>query len=381
MASPDNLHKQVSDAVQNAVDSSDFSGLQSAIERSIGAAATGIGNGLAIASANIQNRQNELARLQEKKRFDDEMDKLYKSPSFQRSVGIAMVGWGAIIGVGSLACAIVALTPKFLITEIVFVPCLIGGAALLYFGVKRLGLANKFERYRDYIGLRPTCPVDEIAASTGDTPTAVRDNVKDMISKGLFKQAALTDDETIVIMNSDIYRRYRQNQKKLRESNSACSAEGVSAAVTPQAKTLLSRGESYIKQIRESNKAITDEDVTKVIDRIERVVRTIFQRASEHPEVIDDLGQLMDYFLPTTVKLLDAYRELDAQSIQSDTIKKSKGEIEGALNALSSAYEKLLDSIFKDFTMDVSSDISVLHTVLAQEGLVDNPFEKNSQNQ
>lgn len=84
----------------------------------------------------------------------------------------------------------------------------------------------------------------------------------------------------------------------------------------------------------------------------------------------------MDYYLPTTVKLLDAYKELDAQPIQGENIQKSKKEIEAALDTLSTAFEKLLDSVFKEMAWDVSTDISVLHTVLAQEGLVEDPFTK-----
>ena len=73
-------------------------------------------------------------------------------------------------------------------------------------------------------------------------------------------------------------------------------------------------------------------------------------------------------------KLLDAYRDLDAQPIQSETISQSKREIEGALDSLNVAFEKLLDSMFRDMAIDVSSDISVLHTVLAQEGLGRKPI-------
>lgn len=80
--------------------------------------------------------------------------------------------------------------------------------------------------------------------------------------------------------------------------------------------------------------------------------------------------------LPTTVKLLETYRELDSQPIQSDNIVDSKREIEKALDSLSVAFEKLLDSLFRDVATDVSSDITVLRTVLAQEGLTESPFDK-----
>ena len=78
-----------------------------------------------------------------------------------------------------------------------------------------------------------------------------------------------------------------------------------------------------------------------------------------------DLKKLMDYYLPMTVKLLNAYAEMDAQPVQGDNIRAAKKEI-----------EDLLDSVFQDTAMDVSSDISVLNTLLAQEGLTDDELSK-----
>ena len=82
----------------------------------------------------------------------------------------------------------------------------------------------------------------------------------------------------------------------------------------------------------------------------------------------------MEYYLPMTVKLLKAYEELDRQPVQGDNIMKSKGEIEDTLDTLNIAFEKLLDNLFQDTAWDVSADISVLNTMLAQEGLTDEGF-------
>ena len=95
--------------------------------------------------------------------------------------------------------------------------------------------------------------------------------------------------------------------------------------------------------------------------------------------MIPDLKKLMDYYLPMTVKLLDAYEEMDRQAVQGENIKASKKEIEDTIDTLNIAFEKLLDSVFRDAAWDVSSDISVLHTMLAQEGLTEDDFEKMKQ--
>ena len=67
---------------------------------------------------------------------------------------------------------------------------------------------------------------------------------------------------------------------------------------------------------------------------------------------------------------------MDAQPVQGDTIQNSKREIEATLDTLNLAFEKLLDDLFEDTAMDVSSDISVLNTLLAQEGLTQDDFAK-----
>ena len=105
-------------------------------------------------------------------------------------------------------------------------------------------------------------------------------------------------------------------------------------------------------------------------------MQRILLRAKEHPEVIKDLDKLMDYYLPTTVKLLDAYEEMVSQPVQGENIRNSKKEIEDTLDTLNIAFEKILDSIFQNEAWDISSDISVLHTILAQEGLTRDDFQK-----
>ncbi|MBQ2919632.1 MAG: 5-bromo-4-chloroindolyl phosphate hydrolysis family protein [Oscillospiraceae bacterium] len=112
------------------------------------------------------------------------------------------------------------------------------------------------------------------------------------------------------------------------------------------------------------------------IDRIEQVVRRIFDRVKTHPEVIPDLKKLMDYYLPMTVKLLTAYADMDAQPVQGEHIQSSKREIEATLDTLTAAYEKLLDELFQETALDISSDISVLNAMLAREGLTEDELTK-----
>ena len=145
----------------------------------------------------------------------------------------------------------------------------------------------------------------------------------------------------------------------------------MSTVHDPQVQEVLDRGNAFIAQIRACNDAIPGEEISEKISRMELIVCRIFERAEAHPEVVPDLKKLMDYYLPMTVKLLNAYADMDAQPVQGENIQASKKEIEATLDTLNLAFEKLLDDLFRDSAMDVSSDISVLNTLLAQEGLTE----------
>ena len=84
----------------------------------------------------------------------------------------------------------------------------------------------------------------------------------------------------------------------------------------------------------------------------------------------------MNYYLPTTLKLVNTYKELDNLPVQGDNIINSKNEIKNSLDIINKAFENLLNELFKDIAFDVSSDISVLKTMFAQEGLTDSDFKK-----
>lgn len=385
MASPNNIGDQIRDAVQNAVTSQDYSALQSTVEHSLGVAAENIGRGLAHASNGIRRAQEEYAKEMARKQQQATMQTLYAKTGGSRAAGIAMAGWGAVVMVPCLlASGILGVTGAALaLPPLLFAA---GGAALLYAGIKKLDLTKRFETYRDTIGVREHCTIEELAAATASSPKAVLKNVKKMLGKGMFKQAALDDSESFLIMTRDAYGQYREAQAEAQQrrhrqnlAQSVDPAAKTNRELTDEAQALLARGEAYVARIRASNDAIEGAEISAKIDQIEHVVRTIFDRAAEQPQVIDDLGKLMDYYLPTTVKLLDAYRDLDSQPVQGPNIVSSKHEIEATLDTLSAAFEKLLDSIFRDMAWDVSSDISVLRTVLAQEGLVDSPLSSRAQ--
>ena len=129
-------------------------------------------------------------------------------------------------------------------------------------------------------------------------------------------------------------------------------------------------------EVKDKIQEITGKEITQKIAHMEVLVQKIFDRVQQDPDSLEDISKMMEYYLPTTVKLLDAYRNLSAQPVQGENIISSKKEIEKTLDTLNIAFEKLLDSLFQDTAWDVSSDISVLEMMLAQEGLTKDDFKE-----
>lgn len=95
----------------------------------------------------------------------------------------------------------------------------------------------------------------------------------------------------------------------------------------------------------------------------------------KEPELAPDLHKMLNYYLPTTQKLLEAYRDLDRQNLELENISRTKKEIEESVDTINMAFEKFLDELFREKAWDIQTDISVLHTMLKQDGYLNGDFE------
>lgn len=257
---------------------------------------------------------------------------------------------------------------------------------LLVGGISRIKSAKSLEAVRRVAGVRQAVPISEIAHMNGIKPEDALSNIQHLLREGQLPQGHLDEENTTLMLTDEAYRnylRFRESERaKALEEESRKRAQSAlehtvgkkPGELSPAAQEFLKAGNSYLDQIRQLDVDIDDEAVSAKIVQIEDVVGRILARAQEEPAVIDQLGRLMDYYLPTTVKLLAAYDALEEQGVTGSNIESSRKEIESTLDILLQAYSKLLDATFADLSLDVSSEISVLNVVLAQEGLTEDPF-------
>lgn len=143
----------------------------------------------------------------------------------------------------------------------------------------------------------------------------------------------------------------------------------------PELDKMIGDGKKAIAEMKRLDGAIEDEKISQDIRRLESVSQKIFDQVKADPAKLPQIRQFMDYYLPTTLKLLNAYDRMDATGVAGDNITGTKEKVENILGTIAAAFEKQLDSLFGADALDISTDISVLETILAREGLTGEKLE------
>lgn len=115
--------------------------------------------------------------------------------------------------------------------------------------------------------------------------------------------------------------------------------------------------------------SVQDVEVRKKINELMRITDKITQDAIHDPSDIPQIKKFMNYYLPTTIKLLNAYDRMSAQGIEGENLDKSMKSINEMLDQAIVAYKKRLDSLFENQALDIETDIEVMNQMLAREGL------------
>ena len=138
---------------------------------------------------------------------------------------------------------------------------------------------------------------------------------------------------------------------------------------------MISDGQKAIAEMKRLDDAIEDEKISQDIRRLETVSQQIFDNVKADPSKLPQIRQFMDYYLPTTLKLLNAYDRMDSTGVAGDNITGTKERVENMMDTIVTAFEKQLDGLFGEYAMDISTDIAVMENLLAREGLAGNQME------
>ena len=139
--------------------------------------------------------------------------------------------------------------------------------------------------------------------------------------------------------------------------------------IPPELQSVINQGNTSIAKIRQLNDEIPDERMSAQIDLIERLTAQIFDCVKEHPEKLKQIRKFLNYYLPTTIKLMEQYVTLQNQSVKTENIEEGMQKIEGLLDKVIVAFQRQLDSLFETDVVDITADIRVMEQMMASEGL------------
>ena len=247
---------------------------------------------------------------------------------------------------------------------------------------------NRAEKYLELCGTKMYGVINEMARYTGKSVRYVRRDLRKMLKAGMFPDGHLDDKETCFMLNNVIYRQYLETekayleQKKISEQEKEQNTAGTDTQDTDQNRreqelhSIVAEGMEYIRHLRDLNDRIEGEAISEKLYRLENLLKEIFDRVQEHPEQMHRMHKLMDYYLPTMLKLVEQYAEFDEISNPGEDILDAKKEIEKTLDMINQAFVTLLNNLFRDAAFDASADAQVLQTMLAREGLTESDFAR-----
>lgn len=180
-------------------------------------------------------------------------------------------------------------------------------------------------------------------------------------------------DRTIVVTKPDPEPRQKAEPKAEAEPTAA-KAEPEQPE-DPEIAALRQDRDRAVGEMRRLNDSIEDPTLSRQIDHIEATTGKIFAYVMAHPDQKGQIRRFLNYYLPTTLKLLNAYDRMDAAGVSGSNIDGTKGKIEDIMGTICKAFDKQLDALYGEEALDISTDITVLENMLAQEGLGDTPFQ------
>lgn len=284
---------------------------------------------------------------------------------------IASFSLGALIMLVSLVFGLVGISSginliiSITIASILF---LVG----IYFS-KKMAYISRFDKYISKLNMSGFTEIKELRRKSNIDMKVMMKDLKKMINDGNLIEGHLVEDDTILITDNNTYEQYLHAQtlkyKNMEEEEKIKSNRDL--------YDVISTCEKQINDINKYKGKFDRVEVNNEVDMLSENTIKIKEYLKLKPESLKYVDRFVNYYLPTTTKLLASYDELDNNGVETQADKESKENIHSAFIALNSAYKNLFEQITSINNMDINADISVLNTMLTQDGLKTNKeFEK-----
>ena len=232
------------------------------------------------------------------------------------------------------------------------------GLGLLVDGIRRQRRAGRFRGYLAMLGEQKSVAISALASATGRPKNKVCADLEDMLDAGLFPSGYLNYGGDRFVLGGGL------------EDQPESQAAAPAAKAQPQpSKADRGAENAILDEIRQVNDQVANEKLSAQIDRIGVITAKILEYQKSRPEKAPQLHSFLSYYLPTTLKILRAYGQLESQQIAGENITAAMKRVEGMMDKVVEGFEKQLDQLFQGDTMDITADVDVLEQMLARDGL------------
>ena len=229
------------------------------------------------------------------------------------------------------------------------------GLGILWAGLRRRKQAHRYRSYLAMIGQKRSISISSLASATGSPVSRIWDDLEDMLDDGFFPAGFLDRGSGRLVISGD----------GLEDAPDASAGKNAAEETAPAAE------DAVLAEIRAVSGAVDNPRLSAQIDRIGDITAKILEYQRSRPEKAPQLHSFLSYYLPTTLKILRAYSQLEDQEVCGENITSAMGRIEGMMDKVVEGFEKQLDQLFQGDAMDITTDVEVLERMLAKDGLSD----------
>lgn len=350
--------KEFINEINKKIDDGDYSDISTLVQKSVDSAIEGVRSSISYILNSYKNKKDLPPARREK--YAVQNPSINTAAGFAKWTGYAGMFTGVTLMFGFFEEPTLAIGA---------ISSFAAGFVLERWGKLAKNRALRYKKYLRELGNNTVVTIDDLCSCAAVEPETVIKDLTYFIKKDYFKEARLVENNSIFILDKKTYEVYKNNYKDvyLGNKNEENLEEGKVDSALEIGKSYITEIAAYLPRLPENIQT----DVTKLLS----IVREIFKQIKKDPERIEELSKFMDYYLPTTVSLLKRYNEFSESEVITESQKNSMAEIEKTISTIDEAFLKLLNEIYGNVAMDINSDITVLTTMLKQEGLLDNDFK------
>lgn len=316
------------------------------------------------ARQSAQWRQSAKQTRASQKRTAKAVKQVTKSPKLKRSnafllklcgVFLSVFGILGMVSAGEEALLWEFEEFRFWLPELLrYAALTVGGSAMLFSGLSMDRQLKRYGKYLLVMGDREAMPIEELARTLGFSERRVEKDLQKMIDKGYFGGKAYLNVELGYLFRSSTAGEQVRKQNQTQEASEPPKEtdEGYSG---------------ILRSIRRANDRIADPVLSAKIDRLEEITAKIFRAVEEDPKKAARIDTFLNYYLPTTQKLLNSYASFEAAGVEGENLRQAKQRIETTMDSIVEGFEHQLDELYQADALDIDTDIRVMEHMLRRD--------------